>query len=194
MAEQQNDPPACPPFDACPRCAYSLRGLPADHYCPECGLRFDRDCVLYRVTNPKLFLLLWALILGGGLVNLRYLRYWSSWSSETVYNKVFAVMGLVYLVCLTFGVFWARKKYKSGQKVAITADGVFLQMGAIDDGLIPWSHIRRANTGKRGRHYIAVITRRDPNRIITLGEYYTFFPAEQDAQRFVNQIRNRIAS
>lgn len=26
----------------CPVCAYSLEGLPVEHRCPECGLRFDR--------------------------------------------------------------------------------------------------------------------------------------------------------
>lgn len=32
----------------CPRCDYSLLGLPTLHRCPECGLEFDRDSVFFR--------------------------------------------------------------------------------------------------------------------------------------------------
>ena len=53
--------PGGPVFARCPRCDYSLRGLPANHACPECGLRFDEQCELYRTTNPKAaFFMLYA--------------------------------------------------------------------------------------------------------------------------------------
>ena len=32
----------------CPRCSYSLRGLPTVHRCPECGLECDANAVVFR--------------------------------------------------------------------------------------------------------------------------------------------------
>jgi hypothetical protein len=183
---------AKPPFDACPRCTYSLRGLPVDHYCPECGLRFDRDCELYRVTNPKQFLLIWGLIFGGGWINLRALRYWDSWATESLWHKIYAVAGLIWIICLIFGVFWIRKMYMRGQRVAVTVDGLFIQMATGDDGLIPWSHVCDAKAGMKGKAHIAKVKRRDPDKTIRLGDIYTLFRTEKDAQRFADQINARL--
>lgn len=36
------------PLDTCPLCGYSLRGLPTDHKCPECGLVYDPSLVVIR--------------------------------------------------------------------------------------------------------------------------------------------------
>lgn len=37
----------------CKRCAYSLRGLPDVHVCPECGLRYDPSCVLIALDFSR---------------------------------------------------------------------------------------------------------------------------------------------
>jgi hypothetical protein len=34
-------------IDKCPACGYSLVGLPAEHCCPECGVEYERDAVLF---------------------------------------------------------------------------------------------------------------------------------------------------
>jgi hypothetical protein len=34
-------------LDECPRCGYSLRGLPVEHCCPEWGLTFDRRWTVF---------------------------------------------------------------------------------------------------------------------------------------------------
>ena len=182
-----------PPFDSCPRCTYSLRGLPADHYCPECGLRFDPACELYRVTNPKQFLLIWGLIFGGGWINLKSIQYWGSWQTETLWHKIYAVAGAVWIICLIFGVLWVRRAYRRGQKVAVTTDGLFIQMATTDDGLIPWSSICDAVARLKGNTHIAIITRYNPHKTIRLGDMYKLFRTRGDAQRFVNQIRDRMA-
>lgn len=36
------------PLDTCPLCGYSLRGLPTDHKCPECGLAYDPSLIVIR--------------------------------------------------------------------------------------------------------------------------------------------------
>jgi uncharacterized protein (DUF983 family) len=36
---------------ACPRCGYSLEGLPDEHACPECGLPYHRQAVAIKQTR-----------------------------------------------------------------------------------------------------------------------------------------------
>jgi len=38
----------------CPRCAYALRGLPAKHRCPECGLEVDRRWQIIPTSGDHL--------------------------------------------------------------------------------------------------------------------------------------------
>ena len=35
-------------LERCPKCGYSLRGLPDEYDCPECGRAYDRSAVLFR--------------------------------------------------------------------------------------------------------------------------------------------------
>ena len=37
----------------CPRCDYDLQGLPIDHQCPECGLKYDLRSKLWREPQSK---------------------------------------------------------------------------------------------------------------------------------------------
>ncbi len=38
-------------LDCCPRCRYSLVGLPTHHRCPECGLEIERDAQLFKPSR-----------------------------------------------------------------------------------------------------------------------------------------------
>ena len=38
-------------IDDCPSCGYSLVGLPDEHRCPECGLEYERDSLVF--TEPR---------------------------------------------------------------------------------------------------------------------------------------------
>jgi hypothetical protein len=37
----------------CPECEYDLTGLPAAHYCPECGFEFKAETVAFRGQRPR---------------------------------------------------------------------------------------------------------------------------------------------
>lgn len=38
-------------FDRCPRCDYSLEGLPDRYRCPECGIEYDREMVVLKQSK-----------------------------------------------------------------------------------------------------------------------------------------------
>jgi len=41
------------PDERCLQCRYSLKGLPSAHQCPECGLSFDAETVVFRRSFTK---------------------------------------------------------------------------------------------------------------------------------------------
>ena len=62
--------------------------MPADHACPECGLRFDARCELYRAANARQILFLWIAIFGGGWIVLRNLAYLGKFATATWWQKI----------------------------------------------------------------------------------------------------------
>lgn len=48
----------------CPRCAYSLRGLPAEHACPECGFTYDADSRIWYIRPPRFVIVFLSLVVG----------------------------------------------------------------------------------------------------------------------------------
>lgn len=81
-------------LDVCPGCQYSLRGLPAEHCCPECGFRYDRDARVFSRARLGLFVfgLASALLIVAGVV----MRWWfGSWMARGMAPLYFAPMGVM---------------------------------------------------------------------------------------------------
>lgn len=58
------------PVEFCPRCAYIVHGLPAEHRCPECGLSIDRRWHVFCGRPPtrhgrRIWKRILILVLGG---------------------------------------------------------------------------------------------------------------------------------
>ncbi len=126
----------------CPSCAYSLKGLPGAHKCPECGLGYDERSTVWRARVPKATWMGLLGFLGGAPTVFQILlngpmekREVFPWSYMFVVLYVGAFIGLlVYILRIT----------RRGLPVAATADGVVLRLGRMIPPFIPWSNISHA--------------------------------------------------
>ncbi|MCP4246338.1 MAG: hypothetical protein GY778_04745 [bacterium] len=196
MNQQTAHPDGKPVFAKCVRCGYSLRGLPARHACPECGLRYDERCALYKVLNPKAVIALWVCIFGGGWVNLKNLPALTSLDSVSWWRKVLALFAVMWVVILVFGVWWLVRMYRRGFLVAVTADGLIVRIMGFDGQVIPWTNIGRAAVKDRpeGKPQMASIFLKDKNKHVTIGGPANVFPTRADVERFVGQVNERIGA
>lgn len=194
MLDNTNPSLTAPVFKKCVRCEYSLRGLPANHACPECGLQFDERCALYKVTNPNAVIAIWACIFGGGWVSLKHLPDLKNFSTISTWDKVGVIAALMWFVFVAFGIFFLIKLYRRGQEVAITGDGLIIRLAGFKDDLIPWSNISEATVADipETKPQIATIFLIDKNKTVKIGGVSNVFPTRSDAERFVRQINERV--
>ncbi len=187
-------PAFAPVFKKCVRCGYSLRGLPANHICPECGLRFDERCALYRVTNPRQLLAFWLMILGGGWVGLKNLPHLTNLAGASAWDTVGALAGALWVVFVAAGIWFFVRRYRRGFKVAITSDGLILRLPGFSDDLIPWRDIGGASIKERpaGKPQVASVFLRSTNKTVEIGGVANMFPKRAAVERFVQEVNERV--
>ena len=180
-----------PPFKHCPRCDYSLRGLPPAHVCPECGLRYDEHCELYRVANPKIILTSLFSWIGMTWLVLRGLRYFRAWASASFWQRLGALGAAALLLGFAI-VFWLMYRvYRRGQIVAVTTDGLLLRILKREEDLIPWQRVLRAYANRSGPPFIVTLQLQNPTKTLHIGGKYNFLPTRDNAERFVAQVNER---
>lgn len=195
MGSSRNRPDMGPVFKKCPRCDYLLRGLPANHVCPECGLRFDERCELYRVTNPKRVIAVWIFIITGGWSVLRQLPHIAHFAAASWWERVGALAAVVWFFVVGLVVWHMVKRYRQGLAVAVTADGLILRLPGFNDDLIPWANIGGAlvKETRKGKPQVASVHFIERDKNIDIGGVNNVFPTRADAERFVEQVNERIA-
>jgi hypothetical protein len=126
-------------FDKCPRCDYPLTGLPEEHACPECGLRYDQNSRIYRQRGDAVYGLLGGLMGGGwGFFQMLHAyRVSSGWERLLLFLVLCALM--ISLAWLAHYIY----RQKRGRYIAAVADGVLLGHYRLRPRLIPWSNISR---------------------------------------------------
>jgi hypothetical protein len=193
-------PSPSPPFDRCPRCAFSLRGLPANHACPECGLRYDERSVLYRVHNPKAAvvarLVVMAFICLSVVLNGAMRAASGRWHTP---GDLFSILwGLAVVVLLVWYARWYVRKFRAGYGVAITTDGLHIRIpcdGIFRKSFLPWADICELaiKPQSEGEHHGVRVQTRRGRADFTLGYLPTrIFPSRIDAERFVEHVRTRM--
>jgi hypothetical protein len=183
-----------PVFKKCVRCGYSLRGLPANHTCPECGLRYDEQCALFRVTNPKQLVAFWAMIFGGGWIVLRYLPGIANLGGLSTWKMIGALAAVLWVICVLTAMWFLVRHYRRGFKVAITSDGLIVHLPGFSDDLIPWGDIREVSIMDRptDKPQIASVFLKSKNKTVAIGGVANVFPKRADVERFVGQVAERL--
>jgi len=171
-------------IETCPRCGYSLQGLPADHSCPECGLRYDAESAIYRHLYPAAVFG----FLGGG-----FAWFWGAINLFHAYHQVPKPWQAVILLCwLIFVVFTAAagrycyRLYKKGLLVAVLPEGLYLRLQKLDGEFIPWSNIARAAANK-GVKSVALFIRDSR----TVRDVTGVFRSPGEVERFAEQVNAR---
>lgn len=189
-----NGQSAPPPFDRCPRCDYALRGLPANHACPECGLRFDERCELYRIRNPKAAFTMLLCVVGGVGGSVKGIEHLQHWATAGPWERLFGIAVVIWVIAAVLVVRKLYRIYRRGQIVAVTTDGLILRMVGCKDDLIRWERVQSVWLKPRADHkpQTAVLRLRAPDKTQDVGGTYNFFPTKPDAERFVSQVKERV--
>lgn len=185
-----------PVFRTCVRCGYSLRGLPTRHVCPECGLRYDERCALYRATNPRQVLALWLMIFGGGWVVLEFLPGLFNMEAATTLEVILGGLSLVWIACVAGGTWSILKRYRRGFKVATTTDGLLIHLPGFHSELIPYPDIEGASVkpSAKATAMVVLIKLRSKRKRLEIGGVANVFPSKTDGEDFVRRVRERIES
>ncbi|MCH8878276.1 MAG: hypothetical protein IID34_00150 [Planctomycetes bacterium] len=116
----------------CPICSYSLRGLPSEYRCPECGFPYDSQTRIWRPQKPKaIFAGLIGFIGGGGFLVHFIVQ------APRIGIPVFVLwMGLAsYIGWRCYSI------YKRGQFVCVGSDGIQYRLQKAEAQLICWKDI-----------------------------------------------------
>jgi predicted RNA-binding Zn-ribbon protein involved in translation (DUF1610 family) len=187
---------AVPVFEKCIRCGYSLRGLPANHACPECGLRLYERCASYRVTNARQLMVFCLMIFGGGWVALKHLPHVANLGGASAWEMIGGLAGVVWIVCVPIAAWFIVRSYRRGFEVAITSDGLIVRLPGFSDDRMPCRDIGDASVKDRpaGKPQVACIFLRSKNKTVEIGGVANVFPKRPDVEQFVRQVTERLDS
>ncbi|MBK8914714.1 MAG: hypothetical protein IPM64_08990 [Phycisphaerales bacterium] len=171
-------------LEACPRCAYSLRTLPIEHRCPECGLQLDRRWRCYagrhapRSTNVATwslrgFVLVWV---GIAVVGMAGMSIVSSGNERLAALALLPVLAGV-VIALTF---------RPRRFVAVGPNGIVVCSGRHKPLLLlPWSALGRARNDLLNKR--VVVERTDGGKPVRLHQQFYWGLNFLEMDRFVRE-------
>jgi hypothetical protein len=126
-------------FDKCPRCDYPLTGLPEEHACPECGLRYDKNSRIYRLRRRSVYLDM--AILGFGIYAL--LTLFRLQNVAGIWRGLSILLLSAYCVGMAWVAYILYRAQRLGHHVATTCDGLLLHLPGAKLRIFEWSNISR---------------------------------------------------
>lgn len=130
----------------CLRCGYSLRGLPQQYACPECGLAYDGDSVVFRARS---YVWIWPVAAAGSLVQLFNLPSISNALRPYTYVAI-AFMFFFLLYLISYVMRFRSNSVLEGQIVAVLGQGLFLKVDHLQRDFIPFESIKGVGLSGRG--------------------------------------------
>lgn len=165
-------------LECCPRCGYSLRGLPADHACPECGLRYDERSLLFRRRlSGRVWLNLLG-FLGGAMIvwlDLAWFMRLGVWRWPGSPYLALAYLGMLAWVAVHI---W--RQWRLGRMVAVLPEGLLFRWDRPAMEWVPWSNISRVVVGP-SRLGVVIFLRRER----TTRDLWGVFRSRDEAERLV---------
>jgi len=172
-------------LDTCPQCGYSLQGLPEDHACPECGLRYDRDSEVYKYVNPKALFLGLVGFIGGTGVLVNMVSTFGNISS--FWRACMIVSVVVYFGMAAWFGRYVYRLYRSEPLVAVLPEGLYVRLLRIHGDRIAWTDVSRVAFSRAQK--VATLIFLDGRPVLDI---CGVFASLSDAQRFVSQVAARI--
>ncbi len=136
-------------IDICPRCGYSLTGLPAEHACPECGGRYDRMTAIWRQRSNWAAIvpaIVWLVLLVG-LLAMKGVEFLNNRGGPLGRGPAIA-----WLVVGPFVLWRAVRELnvrRAGLFVACLPEGLALRQPEIGRLTYPWSDIESVSESSR---------------------------------------------
>jgi hypothetical protein len=117
-------------MSACPRCQYSLTGLPDAYACPECGFAYENDMVALRgwdtQTKPTQTNLAWVLICIVVLAFLMWREYWQSGFGGIFWVYLALQCGTVFAMVSILRNIDRKRKGETEVRVVVTSSELIL--------------------------------------------------------------------
>lgn len=140
------------PLTICPECEYSLRGLPPDHACPECGLTFSAtDQVIYVRQYwfmTAIFAFLVAVLVSTSYAFIVDPQLYSGgvgpWPRDNTLARLILGFYIVFLICL---VVMANNSRRRLNYLLLNDRGIIWTIGHSEVRKIPWELMSAVELG-----------------------------------------------
>ena len=170
-------------LDGCPRCSYSLKGLPQEHACPECGLRYDGKSRAWRKAKwwPGLILLAFAAFPAHNVLE------WLAEGAQApgwITGILLVVSFLFLIVFLLVGLPFVYRQFWHGVVVAATPAGLYFgPPGEAEGALTEWDNFEKVEIKPKNSVWV-FFAGREPVKV------FRVFQTDADAEAFATLARH----
>ncbi len=165
----------------CPQCKYSLKGLPANHNCPECGFEYDAETAAWHHQPSRIwtsFEILATLFFGGSFVNGAIDKTQSA-GGLRLFDLLF-ILGFVFMLWLLI------RGFSASLTIATTPGGLYIKKGRRHGTLVPWAQVQRVFWSVASRKCELKIASKVRMKLIT-----RIFEDQADFEDFESEVQER---
>ncbi len=169
------------PLTWCPQCKYSLKGLPANHSCPECGFEYDAETAAWHGRTSRIWTSFWMLVTlfyGGSLLKGAIDRSQSAGGWRLF--DLLSILGIVFILWLLI------REFSASLTIATTPRGLYIKKGRRHGTFVPWEQVQRVFWSVASRKCELKIASKVRMKLIT-----RIFEDQADFEEFQAQVERR---